>query len=121
MGREMGREQDQVLEGQERWPNGHENKWKSESGGSGERGHLEDVPEAWDRVGVQELVGVTLGVTHSIGDMELEEATPYGQAGTPVEIEEHQPIHKTSHPIFDLSIRHTRMGNGAEAEGIPKQ
>ena len=33
----------------------------------------------------------------------------------------HQPIHKTSHPIFDLSIRHTRMGNGAEAEGIPKQ
>ena len=85
MWREMGREQDQVLEGQERWPNGHENKWKSESGGSGERGHLEDVPEAWDRVGVQELVGVTLGVTHSIGDMEPEEATSCSQPGTLVE------------------------------------
>ena len=48
-------------------------------------GPPEDMPETWDRGNSQESMGVTLAVTHSIGDMEPEEATFYIQARAPVE------------------------------------
>jgi hypothetical protein len=32
-------------------------------------GHLEDMPETWDRRRIQESMGVTLSGTHSIKDM----------------------------------------------------
>ena len=48
-------------------------------------GHLQDKTETWDKRGAQELIEVTLAVTHYIGDMELEEATFCIQTGTPVE------------------------------------
>ena len=41
--------------------------------------------ETWDKGGTQESMGVTLAVTHSIGDMEHEEVTSCSQAGTPLE------------------------------------
>ena len=53
--------------------------------GSGFEEHLKQVPDTWGRGGYQESVGVTLAVTHSIKNMEPEEATSYSQAGTPVE------------------------------------
>ena len=40
---------------------------------------------ALDKGGAQESMGVTLAVTHYIGDMESEEATYCIQTGTPVE------------------------------------
>ena len=73
-------------EGQERWLDGHENEWKSATDrGEEVGGHLQDETETWDKGGTQESMGVTLAVTHSIGDMEPEEATSCSQAGTPVE------------------------------------
>jgi hypothetical protein len=48
-------------------------------------GHLGDVTETWDRGSPQESRRVTLAETHSSGDMEPEEATYCGQAGTPGE------------------------------------
>ena len=48
-------------------------------------GHLQDETETWDKGGTQESMGVTLAVTHSIGDMEPEEATSCSQVETPVE------------------------------------
>ena len=67
------------------WPKGHENKWKSANDGGG--GHLQDVTKTWDKGGTQESMAVTLAVTHSIGDgdIESEEATACRQSGTPVE------------------------------------
>jgi hypothetical protein len=47
--------------------------------------YLEDMPEAWDERGFQESMGVTLAETHSIGDMEHEEAISCSKAGIPVE------------------------------------
>ena len=48
-------------------------------------GHLQDETETWDKGGVQESVGVTLAVTHHIGDMEPKKAISCSQAGgTPV-------------------------------------
>ena len=38
-------------------------------------GHLQDKTETWDKGGAQESMGVTLAVTHSIGDMKPEKAT----------------------------------------------
>jgi hypothetical protein len=38
-------------------------------------GHLQDEKETWDKGGTQESMGVTLAVTHNIGDMEPEETT----------------------------------------------
>jgi hypothetical protein len=35
----------------------------------------------WDKGGTQEPMGVTLGVTHTTGDMEPEEATSCSQTG----------------------------------------
>jgi hypothetical protein len=35
---------------------------------------------------VQESIGVTLAVTHYIGDMEPEESTSFSQTGIPVEL-----------------------------------
>ena len=76
-------------EGQERWPDGHENEWKSATGGEickgRGRGHLEAVPKTWDRGGSQESMGVALAKTHGIGDMEPEKPSFCSQAGTPVE------------------------------------
>ena len=48
-------------------------------------GHLQDETETWEKGGAQESMGVTLAVTHSIGDMEPEEATSCSQPGTLVE------------------------------------
>ena len=53
--------------------------------GVGSWQQLQDETETWDKGGTQESMGVTLAVTHSIGDMEPEEATSCSQAGTPVE------------------------------------
>jgi hypothetical protein len=61
----------------------HESEWKSATYRGG--GHLKNVAETWDRAGTQESMGVTLAVTHSIGDMEPEEATSCSQAGTTME------------------------------------
>ena len=41
--------------------------------------------ETWDKGGTQESMGVTLAVTHSIGNIEPEEGTLYGQAGNSLE------------------------------------
>jgi hypothetical protein len=60
--------------GQERWPDGHDNEWKSAAGGG--RGHLEGLPETWNG-GSQESVGVTLAETLSSGDMEPEGKTHF--------------------------------------------
>jgi hypothetical protein len=44
-------------------------------------------------------MGVTLAVTHYIGDMEPEVAAFFGsEGGTPMERWEHQPVHKIFHP-----------------------
>ena len=45
------------------------------------RGHLQEETETWDKGGTQESMGVTLAVTHYIGDMEPEEATFCIQTG----------------------------------------
>ena len=50
-----------------------------------DRGEEAGEMDTWDKGGAQESMGVTLAVTHSIGDMEPEEATSCSQAGTPVE------------------------------------
>jgi hypothetical protein len=42
-------------------------------------GYLQDKTETWNQGGTQESIGVTLAVTHYIGDTEPEEATPYIQ------------------------------------------
>ena len=45
------------------------------------------MTKTWDKGGTQESMAVTLAVTHSIGDgdIESEEATACRQSGTPVE------------------------------------
>ena len=48
-------------------------------------------------------------VTHYIGDMEPEEATSCSQAGTPVELQEHQPTHETFNLKFTLSRKNAGM------------
>ena len=60
----------------------------------------QDETETWDKEGTQESMGVTLAVTHSIGDMEPEEASSCNHAGTPVEQKGHQPTQKTFDPKF---------------------
>ena len=50
----------------------------------GDRRHLQEETETWDRGSTQESMGVSL-VTHNIADIEPEEAASHGQAGTPVE------------------------------------
>ena len=79
------------------------------------------MAETWDRAGTQESMGVTLAVTHSIGDMEHEEAISCCQAGTPVERQRHQLTHKTFDPKFIPSTRNAGTGDGAETEGIANQ
>ena len=54
--------------------------------GVGSWGHLQSETETWDKGGAQESMGVSLTVTHSIGDMASEEITSCSQAemrGTP--------------------------------------
>ena len=77
--------------------------------------------ETWDKGGTQESMGVTLAVTHSIGDMEPEEATSFSQAATPVERQRHQPTHKTFNPKFILSTRNADTGEGTETGGMANQ
>ena len=60
-----------------------ENKLQKKNWGM--REHLQEETDVWDRGGVQESMGVSLAVTHSIGAMEPEKATSCSQAGTPVE------------------------------------
>ena len=70
---------------------------------------------------MEESMGLTLAVTHYIGDLEPEENTFCIQAGTPVEQERHQPTHKHFDPKFILSIRNAGTGDGAETEGMTNQ
>ena len=73
-------------ERQKRWPDVHENEWKSATDdGQGSRGHLQDETETWDKGGAQESMWVTLAVTHYIWDMEPEEATSCCHARSPME------------------------------------
>jgi hypothetical protein len=58
-------------------------------GGWGGGGHLQNETETWEKGCIQESVGVTLAVTHSIGHTEPEEATSGSQAGASVEQEIH--------------------------------
>jgi hypothetical protein len=53
-------------------------------GGGG--GHLKDLPETWNRGGAQESMRMTLAVTCSIRDMELEESISSNQIRTPVKL-----------------------------------
>jgi hypothetical protein len=50
--------------------------------------------ETWDRGGAEELMVVSLAVTHSFGDMKSGEAASSGLAGTLVEQKGHQPCTK---------------------------
>ena len=43
-------------------------------------------------------MGITLAVTHYIGDLQPEETTSYCQTGTAVVLERHKPTHKTFNP-----------------------
>lgn len=65
------------------------------------------MTETWDGGGSQESMWVTLAETHSCGDMEREQTTPYSQTAFPVKGEEHQPICKTFDPKFVLSTTNT--------------
>jgi hypothetical protein len=58
---------------------------------------------------------------HNTGNTEPEEATPYIQAGTPMEQQGHKPIHKTFNPKFILSTRNAGTGEEAETEGMVSQ
>jgi len=48
-------------------------------------GHFQDKTETQDKRGAQESMGVTLAVTHYVGDVETEEVI-YSQEGTLVEL-----------------------------------
>ena len=65
-------------------------------------GHLQEETETWDKEGAQESMGVTLAVTHYIGDIKLEDATSCSQSGY-----RHQPTHKTFNPECILSTRNS--------------
>ena len=60
-------------------------------------------------------------MTHSIEDMEPEEATSCRQAGTSVDQQGHQPTHKPFDPKFMLSARNAGTEYGAETEGMANQ
>jgi hypothetical protein len=66
-------------------------------------------------------MGVTLAVTHSIGDIKPKEAISCGEAGTSVELQRYQHTHKTFNPKCILSTRNAGIGDGAETEGIVNQ
>ena len=71
--------------GQETWPDGHENEWKSiHDMGRWGRGHLQKETETCDRV-TQESMGVHLSLIQSIGNVETGEAAFCGQVKTLVE------------------------------------
>ena len=78
--------------------------------------HLQNETETWDKGGAQESMGVSLAVTHSIGNVGPEEATSCSQARSLMEQQGHQPTHKTSDAKPILSTRNTRMGDEAETE-----
>ena len=61
---------------------------------------------------------VTLGLTHSIEDMEPEETSSWSQAKIPMEQQVHQPTHAPIFkPKFILSTRNAETGDEAETEG----
>ena len=84
-------------------------------------GHLQEEAEIWDKEDNQESTGVILALTFYIRDMKLEEVTSCCQAGTLMERQRHQPIHKTFIPKCILSTSNKGTGDGAEAEGIAIQ
>jgi hypothetical protein len=103
-----------------RWPWRWMEIWNWQEWGG--RGHVQDEAETWDKGGTQESKRVALAVTHSIGDMEPEEATSCRQAGMPAELKEHQPIHKTFNSQFILSTRNSGTGGDRlETEGMANQ
>jgi hypothetical protein len=57
---------------------------------------------------------VTLAVTHSIENIEPEEATSCRQAGTSVDQQGHQPTHKPFDPKFIPSTRNAGWGEGEQ-------
>jgi len=63
-------------------------------------------------------MGVTLAMTHSIGDMEPEEATSCRQAGT---LYGNKDTHKTFNLKCILSTRNAGMRDVADMEGMANQ
>lgn len=63
-------------------------------------------------------IGVSLIVTHNIGDMEPEEATSCSQAGFQMEQSGQQPTYKTFNPKLTLSTRNAETKDGAETVGM---
>jgi hypothetical protein len=103
-GRGMGRTMEgfriRCGEGQEGWPDGHENEWESASGRVGRRGTSPGQDRDLDKRGTEEAMGASLAVTHSIGDMEPE-ATSCSQAGTLRETPTHpQNFHPKIYPVY---------------------
>jgi hypothetical protein len=83
MGWEMGVFGILSVEKQERWPDSHENEWKSATDRGGE-----DISRTRQRHGIRETpqsIRVALTVTHSIGNKEPDKATSYSQVRTPME------------------------------------
>ena len=84
------------------WQDGHESECKSATdnwptdGVREGRDHLQEETETTDKGGAQESMGVTLAVTHSIGDMDPREAASCGQTETPVEHRDTKPPIKLS-------------------------
>ena len=76
---------------QRRWPDDHENEWKSAvESRRGWEASLGLARHLGARGGSQESMGVSSAKTHSSRDMEPEEDTSCSQAGNPVEKEGYQ-------------------------------
>jgi hypothetical protein len=71
----------------------------------------------WHRKYAEDSMGLFLAVIHSIGDTEPGNAASCSQAGTPVEQQGHQCIHKTFDPKLILSTRNAGIGDEAETKG----
>jgi hypothetical protein len=75
MGKGMAEFRIRCGKGQERWPDGYENEWKSATGRDGELGGILRTCQRPGIGGTQKSMSVRLVVLYSIGDMELKEAT----------------------------------------------
>jgi hypothetical protein len=61
---------------------------------------------------------MTLAMTHSIGDMEHEQATSCGQGITLVVSQGYHLTHKTINSKFIMSARNVGSGDGTDTEGL---
>ena len=66
----MGREMGGSREGQEIWPYGHENEWKSATDGGEEVGSISRTRHSLGQGRCTRINGGDLSCDHSIGDME---------------------------------------------------